>query len=95
MFVVILTYKKSLDIADQFLAEHLAFIDHCYANRQLIASGRSIPRTGGVLLAPGHDRAALETLLARDPFWREDIADFAIHEFAPSRCAPGFEALLD
>ncbi len=95
MFVVILTYKKSPQAADQFLAEHIAFLDQCYANRQLIASGRSIPRTGGVLLAPGHDRAALEALLARDPFWREGIAEFAIHEFAPTKYRAGFDAFLD
>ncbi|MFX4229230.1 MAG: YciI family protein [Porticoccaceae bacterium] len=60
----------------------------------VLASGRKVPRDGGVILAKG-DRAALEDELTRDPFKQHDLADYTITEFVPVMVADGLEALQD
>lgn len=93
MFVVLLTYKKSLEDVEKYLAEHVEFLDAQYAAGVFIASGRRVPRTGGVILASSVDKARLEAILARDPFKREGIAEYEVVEFLPSKMKPGFESI--
>lgn len=92
MFVLILDYKADLAEVDRHLAAHLDWLKATYAAGSLIASGRRVPRTGGVLLARG-DRATAEALAASDPFSIHGVADYTIIEFTPTMTAPGFEAL--
>lgn len=70
MFVVSLNYLKSLPEVDQHLEAHVAWLKAQYAAGRFIASGRKVPRTGGVILARGTCRAELESWLAADPFAR-------------------------
>lgn len=93
MFVVLLTYRKSLEDVENYLAEHVEFLDAQYAAGVFMASGRRVPRTGGVILASGVDKARLEAILARDPFKREGIAEYEIVEFVPTKMKRGFEAI--
>ncbi len=94
MFVVNLSYIKPLDVADQFMAEHIAFLDRYFAQGVFIASGRKVPRTGGIILANASSRDALEQILEHDPFKREGVAQFEIIEFTPSKTRAGFEAFI-
>jgi uncharacterized protein YciI len=93
MFVVLLTYRKPLEDVEKYLAEHVEFLDAQYAAGVFIASGRRVPRTGGVILANGVDMAKLDAILARDPFKREGIAEYEIVEFLPTKMKPGFESI--
>lgn len=95
MFIVNLSYLKPLDVADQFMAEHIAFLNHYFAQGVFIASGRKVPRTGGIILANASSRDALEEILAHDPFKREAIARFEIIEFTPTKMRAGFEAFTE
>jgi len=95
MFIVSLNYTAPLDRIDSLLDEHVVFLKAKYAEGILIASGRKIPRTGGVLLARACDQKTLEKHLAEDPFHREGVATYDITEFTPSMTAPGFEAMRD
>lgn len=95
MFVVLLTYCKPLTIIDALLAEHIRFLDARYADGTFLASGRRLPRTGGVILARAPSREALLALLAEDPFWREQAACYEIVEFSPTKTAPELTALLE
>ena len=52
MFIVSLNYLSSLDQVDSLLEEHIEFLKMQYEKKIFIASGRKIPRTGGVILAP-------------------------------------------
>jgi len=94
VFVVLLTYTKSLDVIDALLAEHVRFLEANYARGVFLASGRRVPRTGGVILARADSRPALETILADDPFARAGAADYEVIEFVPGNVAPGLEELL-
>ena len=51
MFVVLLTYKKSLEEIEKHLSEHRAFLDQGYGKDFFLASGPMNPRTGGVIIS--------------------------------------------
>jgi len=92
MFVVSLNYKVPLEQVDAHIEDHIAWLKQAYAKGMFLASGRKIPRDGGVILAKG-DRAALEDELTRDPFHQHDLADYHITEFDPVMVADGLEVL--
>ncbi|HJV53013.1 MAG TPA: YciI family protein [Noviherbaspirillum sp.] len=94
MFVVLLTYRRPIEDVEKHLAEHVEFLNRQYDAGVFIASGRRVPRTGGVILATGVERAALESILELDPFKREGIAEYELVEFVPTKIKAGFEALL-
>ena len=84
MFIVSLTYHAPLEQIDAYLAEHVAFLKEQYAQGHFLASGRKVPRTGGIILARAASKEALEALLHHDPFYRHDLAGYDIVEFIPS-----------
>jgi len=94
MFLLISRYLKPLDEVDRFLVEHRAFLDRHYDSGLLIVSGSQDPRTGGVIVTADAPRAAIDRLLAEDPFVREGISSYEIIEFTPSKRAQGFVAAL-
>jgi uncharacterized protein YciI len=93
MFIVTLTYLKPVEEIDALMPGHVAWLDKGYADGLFIASGRRIPRTGGVILARSGDEAALAGYLARDPFAVHGAARFDVVEFSATKTAPGLEAL--
>jgi len=91
MFIVLLTYQKPLAQIDRLMKEHVGFLQRQYEAGLFVASGRQVPRTGGVILARATDRQSLEAIMARDPFVREGAARFEVIEFTPSQTRPGFK----
>lgn len=87
MFIAILTYKKSLSEVDWFLAAHRAYLAKHYAAGDFIASGPQTPRVGGVIMMKADSRAAVDAIIAKDPFHINDIADYQIVEFTPTMFA--------
>ncbi|MDN0085350.1 YciI family protein [Crenobacter sp. SG2305] len=83
MFIVSLSYTAALEEIDVRLAEHVEWLEAGYAAGVFLASGRKVPRDGGVILARG-ERAALEARLADDPFARAGLARYEITEFIPT-----------
>lgn len=94
MFIAILTYTRPLAEIDALLAEHRRFLDGHYASGLFVASGRRVPRTGGVILIAGHDRALAEEVLKQDPFANAGVSTYELVEFTPATMRPGFEAFL-
>ncbi|WP_042386181.1 YciI family protein [Streptacidiphilus melanogenes] len=92
MFVVTLSYTAPIEQVDALLLEHRAWLDEQYAKGVLLASGAKVPRTGGVLLAGGLDRAALDRVLAEDPFAKGGVAQYDVVEFTATKTA---ECLAD
>jgi len=93
MFIVSLTYKSDLEEVDKHLEAHVAYLKQEYANGNFIASGRKIPRTGGIILSCVKNKDELELILSKDPFNKAGIAEYDITEFVPSMVAEGFEIL--
>jgi uncharacterized protein YciI len=94
MFIVSLTYVAPLEEIDAVLSEHVAFLENHYATGTFVASGRKVPRTGGIILAEAEDEAALRAVLAEDPFARRGLATYDIQEFVVSKARRGLEALM-
>jgi uncharacterized protein YciI len=95
MFVLSLTYTAPIERIDALLEQHVAWLDRGYAEGMFLASGRKVPRTGGVLLAVAASRAAVEEFVAADPFAREGVADYEITEFVVTRTSPDLEQRVE
>jgi uncharacterized protein YciI len=95
MFVVIVSYIQPLDVVDDHLAAHVRFLKRHYENGVFLASGRQMPRTGGVILARAASKEALLEILHQDPFHEHGVARYEVIEFNPSMAAPGLEWLIE
>jgi uncharacterized protein YciI len=93
VFVLLLTYVRPLPEVDALMREHVAWLKEHYAAGRFVVSGRRVPRTGGVILARGDDRAEIEALAATDPFVRGGVATCEVVQFRASQTAPGLDAL--
>lgn len=91
MFIVLLEYKKPLAEIDRLMNDHVRWLKGHYASGLFIASGRRVPRTGGVILARSSDVEALRAATLDDPFVANEAATFEIIEFTPSMTAAGAE----
>jgi uncharacterized protein YciI len=94
MFVIIITYKKPLDIVDQHLAAHRSFLEKGYKEDLFVVSGPQHPRTGGVIISQIKDRDHLEKVLQNDPFYINDIADYKLIEFEPVKYHVAFSGFV-
>ena len=92
MFILSLTYIAPTEDADKHMEPHMDWVRAGYASGHFIASGRKVPRTGGVILARG-ERADLEAKCAADPFTVHGIATYDIAEVDFTTVATGYELL--
>jgi uncharacterized protein YciI len=92
MFILSLNYKVPLDVVDQHLDAHVAWLKEGYASGMVLASGRKVPRSGGVIFVRG-EREAVETYARRDPFALNGVADYTLTEVNLSMTAEGLEGL--
>lgn len=84
MFIIILTYTKPIDEVDRHLTAHKAWVTQGFADGAFILSGGQHPRTGGVLLAVGEERVAVQARAEQDPFVTAGVATFQLIEVVPS-----------
>ena len=94
MFVILITYKKPLEVVDAHLEEHVRFLEEGYLNNYFIVSGRKNPRTGGVLFSQLNDHKKLDAFIKLDPFYINDIADYKIIEFIPGKFHSDFSKFM-
>lgn len=85
LFIVILTYKVSLEKIDSFRAAHLDFLEECYDKNLFLTSGPKVPRNGGVIIAQCGSKNILQKVLLNDPFALNDLAIYEIIEFSPTK----------
>jgi uncharacterized protein YciI len=95
MFLVLLTYKKSLEEVDYFLDEHVKFLDKYYERKKFIFSGRRHPRTGGVILANVITEQEIQAIIQEDPFHFHGIADYQVIEFLPTKFDDRFKIFIN
>jgi len=94
MFVIELTYKRSLAEIDGAMAAHMKFLKKYYAAGTFLLSGRKIPRDGGIILAVGKSRDEIEAIAAQDPFVTKGLATTRVIEFRASQRADGIDAKI-
>lgn len=51
MFIVTLTYTRPLAEVDALMDPHMVWLKKHYESGLFVASGRQVPRTGGVIFA--------------------------------------------
>jgi len=90
MFIVSLTYVVDLEKVDELLPLHVDYLKNQYEKGNFIASGRKIPRTGGIILSKLDSIEKLEEVLNQDPFKINDLAEYKIEEFIPSMTSEEF-----
>lgn len=94
VFLVLLNYVRPLSEVDQWVPAHKAYLEQQYKAGHFLLSGRKEPRTGGVILATGLDKAGLETVIAQDPFKQAGVAEYQVIEWVPSMSADRLAHLL-
>ncbi len=94
MFILELTYKADLAEIDAAMKEHMAFVRTHYAAGTFVVSGRKVPRDGGIIVAVGADRSAIEAIANDDPFVQKGLADVRIIEFRASQHAKNIGDLI-
>jgi len=93
VFIVSLTYKTELSEVDKYIDEHITYLEKHYALGKFIASGRKVPRTGGIILVNAANKDELDLILKEDPFNIANVADYEVTEFIPTMAATEFEAI--
>ncbi|NKI30435.1 GTP cyclohydrolase [Muricauda sp. DJ-13] len=94
MFIVNLTYKTQLEKIDQFLNAHIEFLNEQYESGNFLASGRKIPRTGGIILSNVASKSELEKIIKKDPFKKNELAHYEVIEFVPSKTCDELKFLM-
>jgi uncharacterized protein YciI len=87
LFVIELIYKAPLADVDAAMTAHVRFLKKHYAAGTFLVSGRKIPRDGGIILAIGESRDAIESIMREDPFCARGLADVRIIQFRASQRA--------
>ncbi len=95
MFIVSLTYIVDLEKVDKLLPLHVDYLKNQYEKGNFIASGRKIPRTGGIILSKLDSIKKLEEVLNQDPFKINNLAEYKIEEFIPSMTSDDFVNLKE
>ncbi|BCE01501.1 YciI family protein [Marinicellulosiphila megalodicopiae] len=93
MFIVSLTYKSDLSEVDKLISEHVTFLEKYYASGKFIASGRKVPRTGGIILVNASNKDEVIAIVKEDPFYIANLTNYEIIEFVPTMAAKEFEAI--
>ena len=94
MFIINLNYIVPLDELDEHMAEHVKYLEKYYSKNIFVASGRKVPRTGGIILALADTEETVEQIIKEDPFYRHKLAEFDITEFLTSKYHPYLKDLL-
>jgi len=94
MFIIDLTYKTELEKVDHYLNEHIEFLNEQYELGNFLASGRKIPRTGGIILSRVENKSELEKIIEKDPFNINELADYELTEFIPSKTCNELKFLI-
>ena len=94
MFIIELIYIQSLKAIDKHMREHMQYLDKYYASGNFIMSGRKIPRTGGIIIAKGATKKAVEKIMKEDPFYKHGLAECTLTEFNASQKAKNIDELM-
>jgi uncharacterized protein YciI len=95
MFIINLNYIVPLEQLDAHMNDHVKFLRAYYKKNVFVASGRKVPRTGGIILALAKSKEEVEKIMSEDPFHIHKLADFTITEFLTSQYHPDLKKLLD
>ena len=94
MFIIDLHYIVPLEQLDAHMTEHVKYLHKYYKQNVFLASGRKVPRTGGIILALAPSREVVDEIIKEDPFYLHKLAEFTVTEFLTSQSHPELKKLL-
>jgi uncharacterized protein YciI len=94
MFIINLNYIVPLEKLDDHMAEHVKFLRKYYKQNVFVASGRKVPRTGGIILALANSKEEVDQIMSEDPFYIHKLAEYSVTEFLTSQYHPELKKLL-
>jgi len=94
MFIIDLNYIVPLEELDQHMANHVKYLRKYYKKNIFVASGRKVPRTGGIILALADSRDEVDLIIQEDPFYKLELAEFTITHFLTSQYHERLKGLL-
>jgi uncharacterized protein YciI len=94
MFIINLNYIVPLEQLDAHMTDHVKFLRKYYKQNVFIASGRKVPRTGGIILALAKSKEEVGEIIREDPFHIHNLAEFSITEFLTSQYHPEMKKIL-
>jgi uncharacterized protein YciI len=94
MFIIDLNYIVPLEELDMHMAAHVKYLKKYYKKNLFVASGRKVPRSGGIILTLANSKAEVEKIISEDPFYKHELAEFTITEFLTSQYHPDLKNLL-
>lgn len=93
-FIVLLTYVRPLEDVDIYLQGHRDFLQKYYNSGHLIVSGPQIPRTGGLIMMRAQSLAEVESIMAEDPFTKNEVATIQVIQFRAADFAEDFAKVM-
>lgn len=94
MIIISLTYIAPMELVQEHFDAHINWLQKHYEAGDFVASGRKVPRTGGVILAKG-SMEDVQAICNADPFVWSGVAEAQLTEVDFSRTAAGLEGLKD
>jgi uncharacterized protein YciI len=95
VFVVISLFLEPVDVIDQHVSEHAAWVEQQYEKGRVLVSGRRKPPVGGIIVLRGDSREEIVELFSEEPFNRRGLVEYQILQFTPGespRRSPEFDA---
>ena len=87
MFIANLNYIKPLEEIEKILEEHRSFLDAYYQKGKFLLSGPKEPRNGGIILCDVASEEEMNKIIAEDPFFKHNIAEYSLVQFHPVKTA--------
>ncbi len=93
--LLFLQYTGSEQAAEPFVADHVLFLERHHREGTFLLSGQTVPSAeGGAIVACGVDRAAVERIVAEDPFVVAGVAKYTVVTIDPGRVHPALADVL-
>ena len=94
LFIISIHYLVPLEKLDTAMPQHVAWLNKHYEKGEFLVFGRQVPRIGGIIIARGKNRNAVEKMAKEDPFVKKKMAAIDIVEFSASKMAKGLKEWL-
>lgn len=94
MFIFSITYLKPISEVEKYLPQHIDYLENHYQSGHFIASGRKVPRIGGIIVCRAESREQAVAIMQKDPFYIYQIAQYELIEFIPTKFAKEFEVFI-
>lgn len=94
LYIAVLTYVRPVEEIDACLSDHIAWLEEGYQAGVFIASGRRVPRNGGVILVKGESLEDVKMRLSKDPFQIQGLAEVEVIPFEVSKRIAALEGVI-